>query len=113
MPSYVYTARDSSGDASSGTIVADTVNHAQQLLRAQGHYPTSIRAATEAELNPPDADAGMDDDADIKLSRAEVIHVAYQLSIMIETGVTLSEALDCIAAQAERPPVRAVVEDLS
>ena len=112
MPAYVYTARDSSGDASSGTIVADTVTHAQQLLRAQGHYPTSIRAATDEELEPAAADAS-DEYADIRISRADLIHVSYQLSIMIETGVTLAEALDCIANQAEKPHVKAIVEDLS
>jgi type IV pilus assembly protein PilC len=31
---------------------------------------------------------------------------------MIETGVTLTEALDCIAAQSDRPKVKALVEDL-
>ena len=113
MPTYVYTARDSSGDAASGSLVADTVAHAQQLLRAQGHYPTSIRAATEAELDAPQAEEAADDNADVRIARADLINVAYQLGIMIETGVTLSDALDCVAAQAERPAVRAIVEDLS
>ena len=113
MPSFTYTARDSSGAPSAGNLVADSVTHAQQLLRAQGHYPTSIREATEAETDAADAAELFDENADIKISRADVISVAYQLGIMIETGVTLADALDCIAAQSEKPPVKAVVEDLS
>jgi type IV pilus assembly protein PilC len=49
----------------------------------------------------------------IKISRADVIQIAQQLSIMIETGVTLAEALDCIAAQAVKPNVKRLVEDLA
>lgn len=111
MPAYVYTARDSSGSAASGTLVADSLTHAQQLLRAEGKYPTSLRLGSEAE---PDAVPAFDDDAaDIKIPRADVIQISHQLGIMIETGVTLSEALDCIASQSEKPPVKRLVEDLS
>jgi type IV pilus assembly protein PilC len=35
-----------------------------------------------------------------------------QLAVMIETGVTLSDGLDCIAQQAEKPNVKAIVGDL-
>src|SRR5207244_3965572 len=48
----------------------------------------------------------------IKISRADVIQVATQLAIMVETGVTLTEALECIAAQSEKPKVKALVDDV-
>jgi type II secretory pathway component PulF len=112
MPAYVYTARDSSGQPANGTVVADSLTHAQQMLRTEGKYPTAIRLASEAESDA--ADAPPDDDAaNIKIPRAEVIGISQQLAIMIETGVTLSDALDCIATQAEKPNVKSLVQDLS
>lgn len=112
MPAYVFTARDTAGNAATGTILAESEHHAQQVLRADGKYPTSIRAASDAEADQAGAPA-TDDNADLKVSRADVILIAHQLSIMIETGVTLSEALDCIAVQCEKPNLRRLVEDLS
>jgi type II secretory pathway component PulF len=113
MPAYVYTARDSSGNASAGTVVADSSTHAQQLLRVEVTYPTSIRLASEASWQTYAAGAAADENAHIKIPRADVIQVSHQLSIMIETGVTLSEALDCIASQCDKPNVKRLVEDLS
>jgi type IV pilus assembly protein PilC len=112
MPAYVFTARDSTGQAASGTLMAESLAHAQQMLRADGKYPTAIRLASEAESQatvtaPPDAES------DIRISRSDVIGISHQLAIMIETGVTLSEGLDCIALQSEKPNVKRIVEDLS
>ncbi len=46
------------------------------------------------------------------MSRKDLIHVSTQLAIMIDTGVTLSDALDCIAAQSEKPNVKRIVQDV-
>ncbi len=46
------------------------------------------------------------------MSRKDLILIATQLAIMIDTGVTLSDALDCISAQAEKPKVKRIVEDI-
>src|SRR5205085_8686413 len=51
--------------------------------------------------------------AGVRISRAEVIQLSTQIAIMLETGVTLIEALDCIATQAEDPRLRKLVQDLS
>jgi type II secretory pathway component PulF len=112
MPAYIYTARDSSGNPATGTLVADSQTHAQQMLRAQGNYPTAIRLASEAESDAAGAPPS-DDNANIKIPRADVIQMSHQLSIMIETGVTLSDALDCIASQSEKPNVKRLLQDLS
>src|SRR4051812_10482489 len=112
MPAYVFTARDNSGNAASGTILAESEVHAQEVLRADGKYPTSIRLASEAKADEAGAPAS-DGSADIKVSRSDVIQISHQLAIMIETGVTLSDALDCIAIQCDRPALKRLVEDLS
>ncbi|MCD6304075.1 MAG: type II secretion system F family protein [Planctomycetes bacterium] len=51
--------------------------------------------------------------SNIKLKRDEIIFFTTQLAVMIDTGVTLSEALDAIADQAEEPNLKAVVADLT
>jgi len=108
MANFAYTARDESGNAQSGTLAAATVADASQQLRAQGQYPISIRPASAA-----DAPREKRRSRGIKVSRAEIIQISGQLATMIETGVTLSEALECVALQAERNPrLREMVEDL-
>lgn len=49
----------------------------------------------------------------LKLSRKQVIHIASQLAIMIDAGVTLSEALDCISQQSDDPMIHDMVSDLA
>jgi type IV pilus assembly protein PilC len=49
----------------------------------------------------------------LRLSRADLIQLSTQLAIMVETGVTLIEALDCIGSQAVKPNVKRIVDDLS
>jgi len=110
MPAFAYTARDSSGAQVTGNLVADSVAEVSRILRGEGKYPTSVRAAEDA---PGAVAAVRSGPRGIKVSRAEVIQFATQLSIMVETGVTLSEALDCIAAQSTLPQTKALVQDLS
>lgn len=105
---YAFTARDNLGAPHAGTMEATSTDAVQQKLRAEGKYPTSIRPATSDEPVVAAATGRRR-----KLSRADVINLATQISVMVETGVTLSEALDCVAAQCDKPRVKAVVTDLS
>jgi len=108
MPQFTYTARDSHGAATSGTIQAASVAEASQLLRADGKYPTAVHAVLDE-----DAPANAIGARGKKISRGDVIQFSTQLAIMVETGVTLSEALDCIAQQCEKPDVKELVEDVA
>jgi len=106
MPTFAYSARDQAGAAMSGTMVADSLAQVGQMIRAEGKYPTSIQpAGGVVEPGRPRAlGSGM--------SRKDLIHVSTQLAIMVETGVTLSEALECIATQSEKPRVKAILQDV-
>src|SRR5688500_5069931 len=48
-----------------------------------------------------------------RLKRAELVQLSSQLSVMFETGVMISEALECIAEQADKPNVKSIVEELA
>jgi type IV pilus assembly protein PilC len=107
MPSFSYTARDNAGSAISGTLMADSIAEVTRLLRGEGKYATSIQPIAEAAVKPAQMARG------IRVSRAEVIQFATQLSIMVDTGVTLSDALNCVAAQAGTPKLKGLLADLS
>ena len=117
MQTFAYSARDSSGAAVSGTLAAGSIQEVTKLLRADGKYPTSIKPAESGSGSAaaPSAAAAVAPVASggVKISRADVIQLSTQLAIMVETGVTVPEALDCIAAQSAKPHVRKLIEDLS
>ncbi|HYO07454.1 MAG TPA: type II secretion system F family protein [Tepidisphaeraceae bacterium] len=107
MPTFTYTARDTNGNALSGTMSAGSVEEVTHALRREGKYPVSVASAEEtAAAAVPAGRRG------IKVSRGDVVQLSNQLAIMVETGVTLSEALECIGQQAEKPKVRALLEDV-
>ena len=107
MPTYTYTARDGNGNAAGGSVVAASELEVTQILRRDGKYPTSI-TATDDLTSAASATARRG----IKITRAEVIQLSTQLAIMVETGVTLTEALECIAQQTVKPKAKALLEDL-
>jgi type IV pilus assembly protein PilC len=51
--------------------------------------------------------------ARIKIKQAELILFTTQLSVMLESGVVLSDALDAIAEQSRPGPLRSVLADIS
>lgn len=107
MPTFAYTARDASGNPINGTIGAASMDDATQQLRREGKYPTSVTAADGTGDGPIDTGRN-----GIAIPRADLIHLSTQLAIMVDTGVTLTEALDCIAQQTEKPKVKALIEDV-
>ncbi|HEY1922228.1 MAG TPA: type II secretion system F family protein, partial [Tepidisphaeraceae bacterium] len=107
MTTFAYSARDQSGMAVNGTLVAESLERAGQMIRAEGKYPTVIKPAAAT------TEAGATGPRGVRMSRKDLIHIATQLAIMIDTGVTLSEALDCICTQAEKPNVKKIVQDVT
>ncbi|MGD0540677.1 MAG: type II secretion system F family protein, partial [Tepidisphaeraceae bacterium] len=106
MATFAYTARDQTGVAVNGTLVAESVEKAGRMIRAEGKYPTTIKPTG------PSAETGSMRPRGLRLSRKDLIHIATQLAIMIDTGVTLSDALDCISSQADKPNVKRIVQDI-
>ena len=107
MPTFAYSARDHTGAALSGTLVADSLAQAGTDDPRRGkisHLRSSPPAPPPNPVNP--APRGP------RMSRKDLIHISTQLAIMIDTGVTLSEALECIATQSEKPNVKRIVEDV-
>jgi type IV pilus assembly protein PilC len=107
MPTFMFTARDRAGTLFNGSMVADSTAAAVESLRAEGKYPTSL---TSAEESAPRRLLSWAPAA--RLTRKDLLQFATQLAVMVETGVTLSDALDSIASQSHKPPAKKVIEDL-
>lgn len=104
MPTYAFTARDSSGTQVEGTHQAASIDEVSKHLRTQGRFATSIRPVSDVVKSSGTRG--------IKITRDEVIQFSNQLSVMLDTGVTLAEALECCAENVSRPQVRELLNDL-
>jgi type IV pilus assembly protein PilC len=115
MPTYTYTARDSAGKAVEGTLDADSSEAVIKSLRAAGKFPVSVSLASESSARTASASSAPVGPArgGIKVKRDEIIQFSTQLSIMLETGVTLAEALECCAMNVEKGNLKRLLEDIS
>jgi len=108
MPRFQYKAREADGTIASGTLVVRDVNEAARTLRTDGKTIISLSEQTrqtgESSVQLPALGK--------RVPRDSVIFFASQLAVMVDTGVPLTDALDCIAVGTQHLGMRAVVEDL-
>jgi type IV pilus assembly protein PilC len=97
---YQYRARDPLGNTHEGSIEAATLDDAGQQLRRDGFQVLDID-----EDDGPGLFGG-------RISRSDVIYVTNQLAIMVDTGITLSTALEGIVEQEQNTTLRNVLADL-
>lgn len=109
MPSFKYKARDGRGELITGVLNAPSVEEAGRMLRGDGKFVVKIDKAKDAAATGPQPGKGTTG----KIRRAEVITFSHQLAVMVETGVPISEALECVAQQSENETFRAVLKDIS
>jgi len=109
---FAYKVRDSAGEVQTGSIVASSVSEVSARLRAEGKFILAI------EENALRADVAIDagkirkNEAAKRVGREEVISFCQQLSVMLETGVPLAEALDSFCRQTTNKEFREVMIDL-
>ena len=107
MPTFNYTARDSAGLAAAGSMVAGSVAEVGRMLRAEGKYPITVTPAGGGGGGGGGGGTGGRASAagrgGIKIARTELIQLSNQLAIMVETGVTIVDALDTIVQQEVKP----------
>lgn len=101
---YRFRARDTRGLVQQGIVEAENADEAAQLLRRDGFSVLKLEEADEA-----------DDAIGIlarRVRREEVIYATGQLALMIDTGITLSTALEGMIDQEENPTLRRVLRDI-
>jgi type IV pilus assembly protein PilC len=107
---FAYQARDQRGQVINGIISAPTLLDATKSLRAEGKYIVDIKPAKPgavtrdpAKADAPPVDEGLPLESvgkNTRINREELIHFTMQVSVMVDTGVPLSEALHSLSEQA-------------
>ncbi len=111
MPSYKYSARNSSGVVSSGVVAAENVTSAATVLRNQGLHVMSLSSAgllasssgLMGKLSEMNAGG---------IGQKHVLDFTSQLAVMVRAGINLRSALDGIAEQTSHPGFRKIIAGL-
>ncbi|MCK4659090.1 MAG: type II secretion system F family protein [Phycisphaerae bacterium] len=107
MPRFNYLARDTSGGSLKGEIVAKTPAEAARMLRAEGKYVVKLRELAE-QVDRQGAQVITLGQGRVR--QEDIIFFFNQLSIMVETGVSLTDAIHGILAQTSGGRFRAILE---
>src|SRR5688572_28216840 len=97
---FQYLVRDPLGKIHEGLVDATTREAAHQSLARDGFHVIKLEEESGGNLFPR------------RIKRADIIYATSQLAIMVETGITLSVALDGISQQEENPTLKEVLVDL-
>jgi type IV pilus assembly protein PilC len=113
MPKYSYQVREGSGRSDVGILVASDLMEASRQLRKEGKTIVSLREDSQAARGVAKAAPQARELPMKKVRREDVIYFATQLAVMVDTGVTLSEALDAIADQTDHGGLKRMISDIS
>jgi type IV pilus assembly protein PilC len=100
---YQYRVRDPLGNIHSGAIEAPSPDDATQQLRRDGFQVLELEEDLGEGLGPL---------LGARVRKQDVIYATSQLAIMVDTGITLSSALDGIAEQERNPALHRVLVEL-
>ena len=109
MAVFQYAARDNAGTSLTGEISAPGKAEATRLLRADGKFVTALTESS-APLAVDDAEAI--ELVGGRVRPEDIIFFFSQLSIMVDTGVSLANAIDAAVAQAPTGRFRSVLKDV-
>ena len=93
MPTFSYMARDSVGTATSGEIVAPSQSDAVRLLRGEGKFVIRLKESNEQKK---DAAIAVPSITGSRIKLDEVVYFINQLAGMVDTGVSVADALEAV-----------------
>ena len=109
MSRYMYKVRDGRGELSTGVVEGASLEDAGSSLRSQGKFIVKITQIDDGEHTFEDAGPTRRK----KITRTDVMVFAHQMAVMIETGVPISEALDCVVDQCPKESFKTVLADVA
>ncbi|HEX2829461.1 MAG TPA: type II secretion system inner membrane protein GspF [Burkholderiales bacterium] len=100
MAAYRYEAVDATGRVVSGLLQADTARHARTQLRAQGLLPSAVDAvgASDAQRS-----------GRRRVATGELTLLTRQLATLLDSGLTVADALDALLDETADPAAREVI----
>lgn len=103
MKSYTYVARDAGGARRDGMLAANSSNEAVEILHHRRLTPIGIRETPVRGVREHKSARG-------RVKSADLGAVCWQLSTMLEGGVSITTALDIIAEDTENLQLRRVLQ---
>ncbi|MEX0714464.1 MAG: type II secretion system F family protein [Pirellulales bacterium] len=100
---FRYRVRDTLGNSHAGRVEASSADEATLQLRRGGFQ------VLEVEEDLDDLGPGL---FSRRARKPDVLYATNQLAVMVDTGITLSAALDNIIQQEQNPSLKAVLADL-
>jgi type IV pilus assembly protein PilC len=97
---FQYRVRDPLGNIVQGKLDAISVEDATQQLRRDGFAVLELDEDSGGGLLPR------------RVGKRDIIYITNQLAVMVDTGITLSTALEGILKQEKNPTLRRVLLDL-
>jgi type IV pilus assembly protein PilC len=110
---FAFRARDSRGAIINGTMSATSAEEVSSRLRQDGKFLLSVNDNPLRAAEQLDAEQIRRNEAAKCVKREDVIAFCQQLSVMLETGVPLTEALDAFCRQTSRKEFREVLTVIS
>ena len=106
MPRFSYTAIDHNRKRVTGTVTAESPFAARRHLRTKGFHPTKIKEAASRQQVKSLMSVFT------KSSKGQVAEFTKQLSIMINAGIKLTDALSVLTQQVSGVRLRNTITDI-
>jgi type IV pilus assembly protein PilC len=117
MAVWVYTARDQSGNVSTGTVEAPSDSRAAAELRAKGLWVTDLRAAGRARKEgiPADAEKSLAKQVFNPVSLKDLSLFYRQLYTLLNSGMGVYQSIEslCDGRQTPNGSLRRVVREIA
>ena len=108
MPTYQYKARDQKGEAHSGVLVANSEAELRHSLRSKDLLVTQYGIVADRASRT--RRQGLFGAKRIKLY--DLVVMSRQLASLVRAGVTVVEALDCVADQSDNPTLAEALQEV-
>ena len=103
MPAFAYVARDDTGSLVEGEVNAATTTEAAKVVRGEGKFVVRIAPKGSRAAVIKTNSAGAKRIFGEKYKPEDLIYFTNQLAVMVETGVSLSDALDACKHEGNSP----------
>lgn len=107
MADYQYQVQSSDGKTSSGVITAESANAAAATLRGQGVQVMSLLQQETPKKSISDILKALNYTSGP--SQYDILGFTTQLAVMIRAGISIRQAIEAIATQAENPKFRKIL----
>jgi len=111
MPVFEYSAINSTGKASKGTIDSENARAARQKLRSQGVFPTDIREVPATATGSKNSDVKRYFKSN-RVSGGDLTTMTRQLSTLIGAGLPLVSGLQALTDQTESPVLQRILVEI-